>query len=82
MQTQGGDTSGDGTAQNPGLGGPTGTGSVIVGSTKTGRAGRPDVWHRHNAIFVLNPSKVWIVQTLIPGHVCNADMLHCVESCR
>jgi hypothetical protein len=40
------------------MGGPTGTGSVIVGSTKKGRAGRPDVWHRHNAIFVLNPSKV------------------------
>lgn len=59
-ETQGGDTAGDGTAQDAGLGGATGTGSVVVGSSKKGRAGRPDVWHRHNAIFVLNPSKVRI----------------------
>jgi hypothetical protein len=58
LQSQGGDTTGDGEPQDAGMGGPTGTGSVIVGSTKKGRAGRPDVWHRHNAIFVLNPSKV------------------------
>lgn len=40
------------------LGGATGTGSVIMGGTKKGPNGRADVWHRHNAIFVLNPNKV------------------------
>jgi hypothetical protein len=69
MQAQGGDVSSDG-AQDVDLGGPTGTGSVIVGSTKKGRAGRPDVWHRHNAIFVLNPSKVRDhCQTLNPNEM-------------
>eukprot|EP00878_Enallax_costatus_P009803 GHUV01010236.1.p1 GENE.GHUV01010236.1~~GHUV01010236.1.p1 ORF type:complete len:735 (+),score=167.23 GHUV01010236.1:318-2522(+) len=41
--------------QEPGLGGVTGTGSVVTGGYRGGMA---DVWHKHNAIFVLNPSKV------------------------
>lgn len=54
------DTS-DGSAANPddpGLGGVTGTGSVVTGGYKGGKGGQADVWHKHNAIFVLNPSKV------------------------
>lgn len=79
LQTQGGDTAGDGTAQDAGLGGATGTGSVVVGSSKKGRAGRPDVWHRHNAIFVLNPSKVRVQPTAASAVTCN--MLHVFVVC-
>lgn len=43
---------------NPGLGGVTGTGSVVTGGYAGGKGGFADVWHKHNAIFVLNPSKV------------------------
>lgn len=46
---------GDGPAPDPGSGGVTGTGSVVTGGFRGGRA---DIWHKHNAIFVLNPSKV------------------------
>lgn len=48
----------DEASDDQGLGGTTGSGSVIMGGTKKGPKGRADVWHRHNAIFVLNPSKV------------------------
>jgi hypothetical protein len=60
------------------MGGATGTGSVIVGSTKKGRAGRPDVWHRHNAIFVLNPSKVCYVTCHKPCQItCRGKLKKC-----
>lgn len=61
-----------------GLGGATGTGSVIVGGTKKGRHGRADIWHRHNAIFVLNPSKVWPSRQAV---VACRGVLKCWNAC-
>ncbi|KAF8055392.1 hypothetical protein HT031_006759 [Scenedesmus sp. PABB004] len=51
----GGAAAGGGAGGANGLGGVTGTGSVVVGGA---RRGAGDLWHRHNTIFVINPSKV------------------------
>jgi hypothetical protein len=42
------------------LGGVTGTGSVITGGLYNSK--RAGEWHKHNTIFVINPSKVCNVQ--------------------